>query len=347
MRFILAVVIAVVSCGAMAADRMTFTVHRPADVSELMYREMTDGNQPRIYASGELDQDAADRLKEFARVNDIGWAAVYFDSPGGLLLGGVRLGQVIRDLQFDTRIGSIIKGKEAVCASACAYAFAGGLYRHYYGNRERLGLHQFFKDGGNRGDIGTVQSISGLLVAYLQKMGVDALAFSVASNVSSDKMMWLSVDEAKQLQFANNGVLPTTAEIKLIQMQPYLRLEQVSDRVTSRMLLNCRERKVSIMFGIVTNAEVSASKRDSAVRNYLEFDAKEVSPMSSSNGISVTDQTIWIQRLLSSDDVKNMLRAKSAGAWLEFGGVMRWGAFLDMTSVSRKIQDFVIGCTNR
>lgn len=334
---------------ATATGKMTFNFDRPT-VADLAFRQMVDGGQTRIYASGDLDAEAADRFREFVQARNIKWAAVYFDSPGGSLIGGIRLGQAIRDLKFDSYIGAIsnngqASSEEAMCVSACAYAFAGGLHRYFYGDKQHLGIHQFYSKGDNKGDVGDAQAISGLLIAYLQKMGVDASAFALASTARGDQMIWLSREKAESLGFSNNGVEPTTAEIKLTGRRAYLRFEQVRDKVTTRLLLNCIEGGVAIMAGIVTNPEVSVSKRDGATRNYLDLDGEEVLPMPHASGMSVVESTLWIERSLSAGYTRKLLDAEIVGAWTENGGPFRWGAFIDLKKVRPKLKEFVSNCT--
>jgi hypothetical protein len=61
-------------------------------------------------------------------------------SPGGDVLAGLELGRAIRHARLNTSIGRSIplegvmrvyRYKEATCASACAYAFLGGIGRSY------------------------------------------------------------------------------------------------------------------------------------------------------------------------------------------------------------------------
>lgn len=64
------------------------------------------------------------------------------------------------------------------------------------------------------------QEISGLLVAYLSSMGIDALAFSLSTQAGAEEMFWLNEADAIELGFANNGVQPTWAELKMVDMRP-------------------------------------------------------------------------------------------------------------------------------
>lgn len=67
---------------------------------------------------------AAERLRE-----------VRFDSRGGSLEAGIEIGETIRDRRLATRVTA-----GSVCASACVYAFLGGLIRTV-DDGARIGIH--------------------------------------------------------------------------------------------------------------------------------------------------------------------------------------------------------------
>ena len=66
-------------------------------------------------------------------------------------------------------------------------------------------------------------------------------------------MIWLPPALALELHFANNGSKSTTAEIKLLNMTPYLKIEQVHRLDTTRVIFTCHDRAVRVIFGIVTD----------------------------------------------------------------------------------------------
>jgi hypothetical protein len=170
-------------------------------------------------------------------------------------MGGVAVGNTIRKLGFDTGIATYAGGgmvASGICASACAYAFAGGLGRYYSSGNTRLGIHQFYSQGNDIGN-GTSQEVSGMLVAYLQRMGVDALAFSASASVQRNDILWLSAAEASRLHFSNNGIEQTTAELKQVKGSTYLRVEQKYTSYTARFIFSCaRDGRLLLMGGIVT-----------------------------------------------------------------------------------------------
>ena len=189
MRLLLLLIVSLAaSFAARASDVMKFMTEQQTQLA-LASRAIVDNGRWNIYATGEIDSGAADRLKDFVVSHHIDFAIVVFDSPGGSLIGGMQLGQAIRSLKFDTGIGRLSSKNDlenqGMCASACAYAFAGGVHRFYGGGKQQLGIQQFSNANGNVGDLGDTQLVSGLLVSYLQKMGVNATAFSVASTTRS------------------------------------------------------------------------------------------------------------------------------------------------------------------
>lgn len=63
-------------------------------------------------------------------------SVVTLDSPGGSVTDALAIGRVIRDIGAQTRLPD-----DAVCLSACPYAFVGGITRHM-ADTARFGVHQ-------------------------------------------------------------------------------------------------------------------------------------------------------------------------------------------------------------
>jgi hypothetical protein len=107
-----------------------------------------------IAAEGEIVPETAADLENFIRSfgpseNPGGWS-VRLNSPGGDLAGGIRLGELIRKLKLDTEIGATEpdsyghwKRAPGHCASACAFAFLGGLTQ-YNPPPMRSGVRRFY-----------------------------------------------------------------------------------------------------------------------------------------------------------------------------------------------------------
>lgn len=138
---------------------------------------------------------------------------VCFDSNGGELLGAVNLGNKIREFGFDTCVEpnyrhfrpntplqrKELAPKDAVCASACIFALAGGVNREVR-RGARVGVHQ----GANWkvGETATQLSITAL-AGYLELMGVKGKLLDIASAYPPNQIYWLSTKEIRQLGLHN------------------------------------------------------------------------------------------------------------------------------------------------
>lgn len=168
---------------------------------------------PRILAQGHIEIDTADKLKKFLKNSPPGKTTVVFDSPGGNLVGGIQLGLLIRQLEFDTAaletVDEEMRGETKViaanpmCASACSLAFLGGVNRSVE-EGARLGVHQFYSSGAQIGDAET-QVLMTSIAGYIQLMGVNRRFMDLASLTSAGKMHWLTLSEVKSLQVDNSS----------------------------------------------------------------------------------------------------------------------------------------------
>jgi hypothetical protein len=161
-----------------------------------------------IAAEGDIVDETADDLEAFITSfgyteNPGGWC-VRFNSPGGSLSGGIRLGELIRKLKLDTEIGGTEpdgrhwKRVPGICASASAFAFLGGLSRDASGGE--LGVHQFYNEISLRDpsakvfnslDMSQHQFVSAMLIDYVFRMGVDPRLVSIAASTPPMKMQFL------------------------------------------------------------------------------------------------------------------------------------------------------------
>lgn len=138
----------------------------------LDFRE--NSNSEEIIATGMVEWDDAEKLSrvltlEFKQrhriVRDL--ATVSFDSPGGSLLGGIRLGYAMRKLGVHANVNP-----EQSCMSACALAFLGGQERTVQG---KYGVHAASFDPtrkqSDRGDeLDSIQYLGAITNAYVTEM---------------------------------------------------------------------------------------------------------------------------------------------------------------------------------
>lgn len=144
-----------------------------------------------IYIQGEITLDDGPRFERLlASTRDV--AVVVLDSPGGNLKGGVEIGTAIRNRQLSTLVED-----RAICASACAVAWLGGVAR-YGGPAASIGFHSVYtRDWRNS----PVESRGGnaVLGAYLNRMGLSDKAVFYITDTAPAKVSWLNVADAKAL----------------------------------------------------------------------------------------------------------------------------------------------------
>ena len=160
--------------------------------------------QKVLLGVGQIDKDTPAQFSAAAAGLPQGtWVAL--SSPGGSLVGGLKLGLLIREMGLNTTI-SATDYSPPNCLSACAYAFAGGISRHL-GEGSQYGIHQFKGTEKAIGD-GESQKISATIANYLDQMGVDRHLLDYAQVTTSDKVTILSLAQARLLKVDNTGQSP-------------------------------------------------------------------------------------------------------------------------------------------
>jgi hypothetical protein len=193
----------VLACAAAPASAMTFTVTTaPAACKP----------EGCIIATGDIDGDSGKDLARFVKANKVQrGAVVVMQSDGGNLLGGLALGTAIRQAGFATTVakyddqtGHFTAG--GACASACAYAFLGGLQRSV-GEGSRLGVHQVCGPPGKPWELSAQDSqwLMAMVAVYLNQMGVSMDVMILALRTSPTDMHWLSPVELAQYSVTNRA----------------------------------------------------------------------------------------------------------------------------------------------
>lgn len=333
---------------ASAKDQpMTFSTDS-GDAESRFRNDLVDGGNRPIWASGDITPGTTERFLAFVAANHISSGRVFLDSPGGSLIDGMTLGQAIRKLHFNTEIRARTDtGKEskAICASACAYVFAGGLARFYDEYSGRLGIHQFYSPPGEKGSEGETQAISGVLVAYLKDMGVDSRAFTVAALTSPDDITWLTPEDAVKLGFANNGVMPTTAKILTSDLKPSLWLEQRRYNMTTQATFMCLNRQLTLIAAVIAGQKEIDKHLAGLKGAYIELDGGEPILMETGRNSIFTDTgTVGLTRALTPDLAARLLKADELHLWTENDSPVRWGAPIDLRNMHREMLDFFKQC---
>lgn len=169
-----------------------------------------------ITAEGEIDNETAGRfvgfLSDNLRDRDLR-PMVLIESPGGTVLGAMKLGAVFRKLGAAVMVAGA-RGAEssralqlvpADCLSACVYAFMGGKKR-LVPPISRLGIHRMVVDtrgtdifGMEEGEriYGSPDFVAAL-AAYTKAMGVDPLVIAYAEQVAPEQIHILSRGEIRR-----------------------------------------------------------------------------------------------------------------------------------------------------
>ncbi len=343
--------------SAQTENCMTFRSLENLSVVEQVLKVRFYGERFDIFATGTICSGTADVFEAYVRDNKIDAAMVHFDSPGGSLAEGLRLGELIRVAGFDTEITSLEQAyrrlgrkepnavPEAVCASACAYAFVGGRYRFFENSKaQRLGVHQFAASGDSL-SAADAQLVGGMLVAYLRRMDADPIGFTVASQARSDEMFWFTPSEARSLNWANNGRAKPTAEVKVLDARPYLRLDQVTASGTTRVLLVCEGQEVHILAGVFADFSGMVQLTGREKTAYLETDERVYldGPMDTTT-FTFAQGGFFLDRVGSKSLLREMLKADSISVKFEVGGDFWHGNDLDLVGIREAAQSFLNGC---
>jgi hypothetical protein len=118
-------------------------------------------------------------------------AVVKFNSPGGSVFAGVEIGKAIRLKGFSTLVE-----ENSLCASACGYAWLGGV-RRSMAPGSRIGFHAaFVQQNGENKETGLGNALVG---AYLNQLGLSQAAVAYVASAPPDGMTWLTSEDASRV----------------------------------------------------------------------------------------------------------------------------------------------------
>lgn len=210
-----------------------------AGAEEMQFRLLgTGGNCAGcewIQAAGEITEETPGAFAAFAKEQEADGSKlrnriIYLDSAGGSVSAAVELGEAFRRAGVVTAVGAsrldtsdpnpAIPSYELTagrCASACFFAFAGGIRRTIRPNtvdgRQQpnlLGIHRFTSEQTGQ-SIVSAQQLSGMLSSYLSRMGLDPAILALAASVPDQppgNMHYLTQEEAIRYRVINLGLPP-------------------------------------------------------------------------------------------------------------------------------------------
>ena len=215
-----------------------------------------------ISAEGEIVEDSASRLEKFLKAHpDAGGLIVRLHSGGGDLVASMEIGRVIRQRGLRTAVSHTIfepvtakdtlsaRYAKGACASACTYAFLGGVER-MIDETSRLGVHQFYSETprggrGSRGSFSVAQTAINDLGIYMAEMGVSGQLILAAAATAPVNMHWLSRGELESFQAVTDVLTPAEAPWSFAQAQGGLYLisrQQQKNGSVTEYRLSCSAR---------------------------------------------------------------------------------------------------------
>lgn len=268
-----------------------------------------------IAATGQITEGTAKRFESFMRARgQKGCHSLVIDSPGGLLIEGLKLGYAIRNHGCTTIVGRTVSiydpdwpsHKDTApgeCYSACAYAFLGG-ERRWISEDDKYGVHQHFYAKAITAplektltsiDFSKSQFLTGLLVAYVIDMGADPRLVSFASMVDPRNNIKVLSRSELELFRITTDIEPNMEEWRLEPMQKGLVAEVMQPQDDSgatqqaRLLCYASRPKLSLLqilipvgdFGDQVMSEINITQRPLVLSfgkevSIEEYDAKIV-----------------------------------------------------------------------
>lgn len=158
------------------------------------------GEQACIVAKGEIEIDTAKDFRRFyQRERPARGTVVLLNSEGGNVMQALALGEMIRKAGLSTRVHAVdaqTGDGRGVYASACVYAFMGGVQRSV-GEGSRLGVHQLHLRAGELSAADS-QFLVSLIAEHILTLGGGMDILLTALNTPSHSMHWLSSSELRR-----------------------------------------------------------------------------------------------------------------------------------------------------
>ncbi len=168
---------------------------------------IADSDGRMLAVSGEIGAAGASWLREkLDEGHLIPGDLVLLSSPGGNLAQAMLMGEMIRSRGLTTAVGTADASggvRPARCASACVLVYAGGKVR-YGVEGSALGVHQFYSVAPERDPISGTQSVVGMLLGYMRKMGISPTIVEAMSETRD--VRWLGAKEASAMNLVTRPV---------------------------------------------------------------------------------------------------------------------------------------------
>ena len=171
-----------------------------ANAASIVSNVSKNGTYASIYVDGDIERGDGARLSKELEAATVPVRYVYLRSPGGSVEDGWEMAYAIRDAKANT----VVSGK---CASACTYAFMGGVKRWIDESDYEMGYHPAHISEFNGDmtlndvyDMGQTHAIRTMtryatFVASGEEWNTMLFIQTVYNTVSYKNMYWASVEE--------------------------------------------------------------------------------------------------------------------------------------------------------
>ena len=307
-----------------AARCQTNVLQFTAYPKDALYQNLMNDFAWKIFATGEIDPDAAARLEALIQNKRIPQGSIlYLSSPGGSLAGGITLGRIIRKYGLNTSIGQSdpsqnnVGIKPGYCYSACATAFLGGVFR-YWNEGSVYGVHRFFSNVHSDKDADTAQIVSAALVEYIRSMGVNTKIFSIASQAGADDVITPPHEVLLQLNVINDGREPPKWTIESVPQMMYLKGEQETDNGVNKFLVICPADKGTLVLIGMFEGGPNIKRTFTFPVNWLFLDGGQLRIDRQLQGKEiVNDHVIMLTYFLDAHLLAAISNAKTVGIGLQ------------------------------
>lgn len=152
------------------------------------------GQEVVIEARGEIEINEAGRFAAFLHGAQPRWGkakarTIVFDSPGGVMFGGVQMAEIVAHYHLNT---GVAHGGE--CASACVMAWAAGA-RRSSATDAHIGVHMA-REGQN--DPRPAGDATLFYANFVKRRGAPASVVAGLVSTPPSDVYWLSLDELRQ-----------------------------------------------------------------------------------------------------------------------------------------------------
>ena len=150
---------------------------------------------------GEINQGDAKGLQSIinkARWNNRSVIAIRLSSPGGNMMEGIHIADVVNDNKLAT-----VVAKNAMCASACFLAFAAG-HEKYASARSSIGVHGASESNGKESD--NSRSATIIMAKILNMMHVPHRIIGEMVTTPPNQMIWLKMPDMREWDVVVTGL---------------------------------------------------------------------------------------------------------------------------------------------